>query len=385
MVRRGFNLVVVGALLSLGLVLPGRVQAAKRPAPCYVTLPEIYLVINRTRRHIIDWETFLALGYTQADIVPCGDASTYPEGAPITRLVKGSSVRVYWMQDGMRRHIPDMDTFNWLGFQVKDITVLPDNILALWPEGEPLPTKPQPVAEDGAKLVQTINLGRYTIQRWQRYSTPSWLDYAFISAPKMLSVRLEAVEAISVPSVADITGDGNPDIIFLAHYAGSSHCCWGTVVYDLGATPTKVLDITSPAYQLPSTGRGNFLDLDGDGSYEFVTFDPVAMGCSQPVVQVILRFDPTKRAYVGATPRYPEYYARKLSVLEAEAQARNVYDPGDPCTPVPLVTSLLYLGLPTEARAALDRVYKGPNPDALFTEVKKAAESGRFYAPADSR
>jgi hypothetical protein len=124
------------------------------PKPCSQNPPNVYLALNGQRRHIVDWQTFMDLGYQQSDISACENvyysnaegpnkitAANFPEGAPITRLVKGSGSSVYWMENGIRRHIPNMATFTALGFQTRDITVLPDEILNLWPEGTPLPHK----------------------------------------------------------------------------------------------------------------------------------------------------------------------------------------------------------------------------------------------------
>jgi hypothetical protein len=108
--------------------------------PCYITLPKIYLVVEGQRRHIVDWQTYVNLGYYSWDAVLCTDAVNYPEGAPITRLVKGSDDPVYLMEYGQRRHIPDMDTFMALGYHLADVTTLPDSMLVLWPMGAPVPT-----------------------------------------------------------------------------------------------------------------------------------------------------------------------------------------------------------------------------------------------------
>lgn len=113
--------------------------AVSRPVPCIIEGPEVYLVIDNTLRHIVDWDTFLSLGYLQPDIIPCGASAAYTVGSPITRLLRGSDAPVYWMENGLRRHIPDMATFTALGFQISGIAILPDSLLSLWPLGDPLP------------------------------------------------------------------------------------------------------------------------------------------------------------------------------------------------------------------------------------------------------
>jgi hypothetical protein len=387
---------ILGALIVAVLILPVSAQAAmsrtsaaqsaysKRPAPCFVKLPEIYLVINATRRHIADWDAFLHLGYKQTDIVPCGAAANYPEGAPVTRLFKGSGAPVYWMENGVRRHIPDMDTFIALGFQVKSITILPDSRLSLWPLGVPLDSVLKTRSADGYhRLYQTINISSYTIRVW-RYAANdrgSWLDYVTISAPHQADIRVNGVVEIGQLPAWDVTGEGHPDIMFLTDPAGSAHCCSGTIVYDLGPIPTRVLDIVSPADQDRGIGRGEFRDLNGDSVYEFVTHDHVQLGgCSleQPSVMVVLQYDRARRRYVGASPRFASFYADLLARLSAEAPWVG---PNDHCVVLPLVPTLLYLGKISEARAAFDRLYRGEDAAAYWVQLQNTVKRGRFYVP----
>ncbi len=93
-----------------------------------------------THRHIVDWETFLHLGFEKSDIVTSTRFAGYPEGPPITRLLKGIGEQVYWMENGQRRHIPDMETFHQLGHRQEGISEIPDELLVSWPLGDPLPS-----------------------------------------------------------------------------------------------------------------------------------------------------------------------------------------------------------------------------------------------------
>ncbi len=111
------------------------------PLVCQISGPEVYLAFAGERHHIVDWETFLNLGFRQDQIRPCGVSAAYPAGAPLTRLLKGSGDPVYWMENGRRRHIPDMETFRALGLHEQDITVVADDLLALWPAGAPMPAQ----------------------------------------------------------------------------------------------------------------------------------------------------------------------------------------------------------------------------------------------------
>jgi len=90
---------------------------------------------------VVDEETFLNLGYLENDIVNGSSMEmSYPEGAPFMRLIKGSGDEVYWLENGFRRHIPDMETFRQLGYRPEDIFLVSDDLLRSWPLGESLPS-----------------------------------------------------------------------------------------------------------------------------------------------------------------------------------------------------------------------------------------------------
>jgi hypothetical protein len=108
--------------------------------------------MDQAARYAVDQETFANLGYEEKDIangISDGTQMGYPLGVPFTRLLKGSSEEVYWLENGFRRHIPDMDTFLQLGYRPEDIFQVPDNVLRSWPLGESLPsvlgTPPEPI------------------------------------------------------------------------------------------------------------------------------------------------------------------------------------------------------------------------------------------------
>src|SRR5215213_6453536 len=123
---RKHGLILIALLLTL--VFTSAIQAqygdTGQPTPCQGDGTNIYLIIDYTRRHIADWDTFLNLGYYQDQIFPCDADLNDPEGTPITRLFKGTDAAIFWMQNGVRRHIPDMDTFAAIGFRTNAITEL---------------------------------------------------------------------------------------------------------------------------------------------------------------------------------------------------------------------------------------------------------------------
>ena len=126
--------------------------------------------LDGIQRHPVDQETFLNLGYPANDIAAGiwdGTQMSYPQGAPLTRLLKGSGDKVYWLENGFLRHIPDMETFRQLGYRQADIFQVPDDRLMSWPLGEPLPsvlgTPPEaiPVPSQERVVVAYRPLDRY--------------------------------------------------------------------------------------------------------------------------------------------------------------------------------------------------------------------------------
>jgi len=358
------------ALLLLTVTFSAaQAQSDSLPIPCLGSDGfKVYLIIDGTRRHIVDWDTFLNLGYQQSQIIPCDADNSDPEGAPITRLFKGSDAPIYWLENGRRRHIPDMDTFAALGFRTSDVSDIPDDLLSLWTLGTPLPSLS---ATPGDKIYSEQVIGDDTIRLW--HPGQGLTDFATITSPyQQGEIRINDVESIGELPTDDIDGDSYPDIEFLTHFPGS-HCCSGTVVYDLTPYAPKVLDIHTMGDQ-PAGGRGDFQDLDGDGVYEFIMQDPLSgIACTQPSVTAILAYDPNQQQYVGASPRFVSYYDDSIPQLTTQAQS------GVQCDVYPLITTLLYAGETKNAKAAFDKVYHADDAAAFWAALQASVEHGQFY------
>lgn len=148
---------------TLPVATSTRVLQPGEPFLCQISNPEVYLVFDAERHHIVDWETFLNLGFKQELILTCGASAAYAEGPPITRLLKGSGDPVYWLENGLRRHIPDMETFRALGYHEQDIVVVPNELLATWPLGEPI-SPLQVVSPTPAMAATPANQSTTTLQ-----------------------------------------------------------------------------------------------------------------------------------------------------------------------------------------------------------------------------
>ena len=228
-------------------------------------------------------------------------------------------------------------------------------------------------------LLEERSIGAYTIRLWQPVPGTGMYNQATIHREGQPEITVDAVTAIhDLP--AGLTGDGSPDIWFET-FAGGSRCCAGTVAYDLGTVPTKVLDILQePDYY--GTGSGTFQDLDGDGSLEFITRDPLrGIPCSGPAVKVILQYLPGQ-GYVGASPRFAAAHADDIAVHTrgAEEQVELSRD-GYKCGVYELIVDYLYSGQVDRAWEELQRLYLGSDLEQFRAQLQQAVNQGRFYVP----
>lgn len=351
-------------------------QAAQPPSatPCHIPGElEVYLVVDHQLRHIVDMDTFTNLGYSTGDIADCGASATLPQGGPITRLVKGSGDAVYLMEAGKRRHIPDMATFTSLGYKTEDISVLPDSIVGAWPLGTPLPAGSGGANPPASPAGSQTQIGGYTIRLTPQTGGVGGPYQGVIAQPGQPDITIPDVERLGDLPAADVTGEGDPDVMFLTRSVGSSHCCWGTIIYNLGATPLKVLDMISTPYYSDATGRVTFKDMNGDGSYEILTWDAMTgLPCSQPSVMAVLAYSSDGR-YEGAGPRYPYAFAAEEDSLKQSTQ------PGAICDIYPYIATEYTSGATTLAQQEFDRLYTGSNHDADWEALRRAVEHSRFY------
>ena len=114
--------------------------------------PEVYVMDHGVRRHITSPEALAACGYGWEGIavVSEGTLGAVPLGAPVEdppcpsfqppdgSLLRGSGPQVYRIQGGLRRHIPNVVTFEALGLRWGEVDALPDWALAAVPIGAPL-------------------------------------------------------------------------------------------------------------------------------------------------------------------------------------------------------------------------------------------------------
>lgn len=228
--------------------------------------------------------------------------------------------------------------------------------------------------EDGYLLEVERIIGDYTIRLWrwqERFFGPRGRAVVIITGPST-TVEVDWAFQIDPLSGTDITGEGNPDLI-VTGYSGGAHCCFSSTVYDLGPSLTVI----------PVVGGGNcsgtFEDLDGDGSYEFLTCDDAfayhyCCYAGSPMVRVILCYG-REIGYVPASPRFASLYKPDIVAhTELAQQATDAtmceWDETSKCAVLPLILDYLYSGRMDQAWEALERYYSFPDADTFRTEIE---------------
>ncbi len=237
----------------------------------------------------------------------------------------------------------------------------------------------------GYRLVQEQTIDAYTFQLWADTGADSfdWDQIATLSAGGRILAQHEFVYDVSQPLGTDITGEGHPDVVIQV-FTGGAHCCFSTVVYDLGPSLTKVLETP-----LSNCG-GRFQDLDGDGTMEYLTCDDLfayryCAYAGSPMVDVVLQYE-AERGYVPASPRFPQIYTQNLAqhrqwAQDADPDLGDGWDGTTKCSVLWPVLDFLYMGEPAQAWAELDRLYPYPDKHLFWAEVVQAVSDSPLYAP----
>jgi hypothetical protein len=104
--------------------------------------PEVYVLEDNKRRWITTLDAFTYYGYRWEQVHEVDDAflASFEEGTPIHLLLKcGTSPHIYALEDGAKRWIKDIPTFEAQGFTWEMIRPLGCQQLREIPDGPPIP------------------------------------------------------------------------------------------------------------------------------------------------------------------------------------------------------------------------------------------------------
>ncbi|MCC7359422.1 MAG: hypothetical protein IT317_08090 [Anaerolineales bacterium] len=251
------------------------------------------------------------------------------------------------------------------------------------PAASPTPVPPDSTQSPGVVKYVVYSeqfIGEYAARIWVQadYPFPNQLSLGTIDRGQTRLVQLSEVSGFEPLPGADLTGEGQPDVAFALRWGGS-HCCWGTVLYNLGDTPQQVLWVGG------EVGVGKFRDLDNDGDWEFITRDVVAgLPCSQPSSLAVLAYGPGL-GYAPASPLYPAVFEPEIVDITALAEQRAQQNGAlTQCDVADLMLDYLYSGQTERGAAEFARLYTAPDAAAVWAALEAAARGGRLYlAPAN--
>lgn len=237
---------------------------------------------------------------------------------------------------------------------------------------------PRDVPHDGYTLHDERTVGLFTIQRWVNSARPEISDAGMCDC---LTVAYEggrhvvtfgtpgtlAAYTVSDLSSTDVNGDGLPDLVVSA-WSGGAHCCYSNGVYSVGEDIRPILALATG-----NCGPGEFEDLDGNGTREFVTCDDrfANMYCSfadSPLPRVIYSYDASRGTYVVDTPRFASRYREELAEALDEAQTwlsdpRGLDAGLDKCHLLKPVLGLMYAGRFHDGIVLIRGLYRGLDRD----------------------
>jgi hypothetical protein len=221
----------------------------------------------------------------------------------------------------------------------------------------------------------------YAVRLWRPTdSQPTMHHLLTIDRAGHSRVTVEDVMSLGSLTGGDVTGEGNADVVMLRFTLGA-HCCFSTVIYDLGPVLSKVLE--TPLSNCPAW----LVNLDGDAAFEVETCDDIFAYryCSyagSPMPHVVLDYAPGE-GYVPASPRFAQLYAADI-VTDTLAAERSVAADGcgaSKCAVLAVVLDYLYAGNSHQAWSELNRLYTCPDADTFAAEIRAIAESSPLYTP----
>jgi hypothetical protein len=226
-------------------------------------------------------------------------------------------------------------------------------------------------------------IGPYAIRTWrgtasERLGFDNTVTVAALGQPLL---QIESVNKILDLTGKDINGNGTPDLV-VQTFSGGAHCCYTTVVYDLGPTPLKIMETP------PSNCAGQFKDLNGDGKLEFVTCDDLfayayCTYATSPKVTVIFEYDPAT-GYQPASPKFVKYYAQDIAEHKKLAEKAKPGSAGEDdrttkCSVLPVVLDYLYSGDAPKAWSEFQRLYTFPDAATFRAEIERKVSESPLY------
>lgn len=182
------------------------------------------------------------------------------------------------------------------GYPTPEIMVIP----TCGSEGCLLNITPEPQRQE--LKFHELYVGKYVVRNWCK-SDPKVI-YITPCAVTISSKGMEQIEVwgygkawVGAETGADLTGNGIPEIVIVTTTGAASDGA-GKIVYEAGDTLTKIMHVH---------GDGTFIDLNDDGTYEYVAsrriWTSLPMG-GNTWINVVYEYQKDQGYYVLATPKF---------------------------------------------------------------------------------
>jgi hypothetical protein len=254
---------------------------------------------------------------------------------------------------------------------------------------------PREIPADGYTLHDEHAAGVFTVQRWVNAANSEISPAGMCECITVVYEGERRVASFGVPTdisaftVSDLTGrdisgDGQPDVV-VSSWSGGAHCCYTTAVVSVGPEVRPVLDL--------STGncQGEFVDLDGDGTLEFVTCDDAwaydyCSFADSPLPRVVYAYDAAAGRYKPDTPRFASRYRDELATSLEEAQewmrTSNGRDPGvDKCRLLQPALGLMFSGRLDDGIVLIRGLYRGADREQFERETLEKVRDSPHWVP----
>ena len=237
---------------------------------------------------------------------------------------------------------------------------------------------PTDAPEAGYRLHDERTVGAFSIQRWVNSASPEISPAGMCDCITVVYEGARRVIAFGTPgtiaaytmtdlSGTDVNGDGLPDLVVSA-WSGGAHCCYSTGVYSVGEDVRVALSV-----ETGNCGPGQFEDLDGNGTREFITCDDrwAYTYCSfadSPFPRVIYSYDTARGAYALDTPKFASHYREELAAALDGAQTWLSESAGkdsglDKCRLLKPALGLMYSGRFYDGLVLIRGLYHGADRD----------------------
>jgi hypothetical protein len=235
-------------------------------------------------------------------------------------------------------------------------------------------------------LDNQIAVNGYTARVWKRASANAFIGegVGILEQNGVVVAQFENTVSLGTYSGTDLNGNGTPDVVFET-FTGGAHCCSMVIAYDLGVTPTLILQTRESNYS------GRFEDINADGIYEFLTADDIFayVYCPyvfSPSVSVILGYDGATGIYMAMSKFYPERYIERIAESTTVATTAGdgefgEWDGTNKCSVLPVVLNYLYSGQYDMAWSEFYRLYRGEDAVTFREDVEATVNASMYYLP----